>query len=210
MLCRTETVLMSRDDRHVSSWWPSRSWVTTVTYVRDDHHVVLWRPSRVTTVTFVRDNCHVCPRQLSRSSATTVTLFRDSCHIETWISNGLAIVLCSKLWRVIENYRWLIIESTIFYLPLQNNNIYQTYYNHKNFSNMNLKSLLFSLLLLPVGQTALAQRSVKSLNEGWKFAFGSASSMEKDFTHGTEYFTYLAKAGTANHDRSPADRKSVV
>lgn len=69
---------------------------------------------------------------------------------------------------------------------------------------MNLKPLLFSLLLLPVGQTALAQRSVKSLNEGWKFAFGSASSMEKDFTHGTEYFTYLAKAGTANHDRSPA------
>jgi len=33
--------IITRDDRHVCSWRPSRYYVTTVTFVRDDHHVVL-------------------------------------------------------------------------------------------------------------------------------------------------------------------------
>ena len=41
------------------------------------------------------------------------------------------------------------------------------------------------------------------LNNHWLFSLGDASSMEKDFTHGTEYFTWLSKAATTGHSRSP-------
>ncbi len=42
-----------------------------------------------------------------------------------------------------------------------------------------------------------------SLDDGWTFALGNASSMEADFTHGTEYFTYLCKVRSADHSQSP-------
>lgn len=42
------------------------------------------------------------------------------------------------------------------------------------------------------------------INNDWTFAYGDASSMEKDYTHGTEYFTYLAKAASTDHNRGPA------
>ena len=31
------------------------------------------------------------------------------------------------------------------------------------------------------------------INNDWTFALGNASDMMKDFTHGTEYFTYYTK-----------------
>ncbi len=41
------------------------------------------------------------------------------------------------------------------------------------------------------------------LNNNWSFSLGDASSMERDFTHGTEYFTYYSKVMSANHSHAP-------
>ncbi len=41
------------------------------------------------------------------------------------------------------------------------------------------------------------------LNNHWTFALGDAASMEKDFTHGTEYFSWFSKAATTGSSRSP-------
>lgn len=41
------------------------------------------------------------------------------------------------------------------------------------------------------------------IDGNWKFALGDASSMEADFTHGTEYFTYLCKVNSADHSHAP-------
>ena len=59
------------------------------------------------------------------------------------------------------------------------------------------------ILCLIAAPCASAQESVTLLNNGWKFAYGNAASMEADFTHGTEYFTYIAKAQTSGHSHSP-------
>ena len=59
------------------------------------------------------------------------------------------------------------------------------------------------VLCLIAAPCASAQESVTLLNNGWKFAYGNAASMEADFTHGTEYFTYIAKAQTSGHSHSP-------
>ena len=51
-------------------------------------------------------------------------------------------------------------------------------------------------LLLPLsGQETL-------FDDGWKFAFGNASSPEKDFGRGTEYFNYFTKAASI-HNKGP-------
>ncbi|MDR0972681.1 MAG: DUF4982 domain-containing protein [Prevotellaceae bacterium] len=42
-----------------------------------------------------------------------------------------------------------------------------------------------------------------SINDNWKFAYGDASSMQKDFQHGLEYFTYFAKAAAFNRSKAP-------
>lgn len=65
-----------------------------------------------------------------------------------------------------------------------------------------MKKLLicFSLLIAYTG--ASAQRSVSSLNLDWAFHLGDAASMQGDFTHGTEYFTYRAKA--VGQNKGPA------
>lgn len=49
---------------------------------------------------------------------------------------------------------------------------------------------------------ATAQRETTLLNDGWTSHLGNAASMEADFTHGTEYFTYLTKA--VGQNRGPA------
>ncbi len=53
----------------------------------------------------------------------------------------------------------------------------------------------YALMLLALGLTpAAAQRETTLINDDWTFHLGNAASMEADFTHGTEYFTYLTKA----------------
>ncbi len=42
-----------------------------------------------------------------------------------------------------------------------------------------------------------------NIDTDWSFSLGDASSMEADFTHGTEYFTYLCKVRSADHSSSP-------
>ena len=41
------------------------------------------------------------------------------------------------------------------------------------------------------------------INNGWTFAMGNAASKELDYTHGTEYFTYICKAQSSNHSHAP-------
>ncbi len=47
-----------------------------------------------------------------------------------------------------------------------------------------------------------AQRETILLNNDWTFHLGDAASMKADFTHGTEYFTYRAKA--VGQNKGPA------
>lgn len=54
--------------------------------------------------------------------------------------------------------------------------------------------------------SAHAQREVERLTDGWKFHFGSASSVEKDFGCGSEYFNYLTKAHSI-HSTGPYSQK---
>ena len=56
---------------------------------------------------------------------------------------------------------------------------------------------LFAFLFLLGITFSLSAQSVRErilLDDGWQFAFGNASSPEKDFGCGTEYFNYLTKA----------------
>lgn len=41
------------------------------------------------------------------------------------------------------------------------------------------------------------------INNGWTFSLGNAASMEADYTHGTEYFTYLCKVKSTGQSKSP-------
>lgn len=41
------------------------------------------------------------------------------------------------------------------------------------------------------------------INNDWTFAMGNAASKELDYTHGTEYFTYISKAQSSNHSHAP-------
>lgn len=66
-----------------------------------------------------------------------------------------------------------------------------------------MKSLKVFMILCAFALTANAQRSTTLINNSWTFHLGDASSMQKDFTHGTEYFTYLAKAASSNHNQGP-------
>ncbi len=47
------------------------------------------------------------------------------------------------------------------------------------------------------------QNGPELINNGWTFSLGNAASMEADFTHGTEYFTYLCKVKSSGHSHSP-------
>jgi len=54
-------------------------------------------------------------------------------------------------------------------------------------------------LLRTAGATVAAERApVRErivMDTGWRFAIGHASDPEKDFGHGTGYFSYVAKTG---------------
>ena len=41
------------------------------------------------------------------------------------------------------------------------------------------------------------------INNDWTFAMGNTASKELDYTHGTEYFTYICKAQSSNHSHAP-------
>lgn len=45
------------------------------------------------------------------------------------------------------------------------------------------------------------------INNGWKFSLGHASDKNKDFTHGTEYFTYQTKVLSNNGNNGPVSPK---
>lgn len=62
--------------------------------------------------------------------------------------------------------------------------------------------ILAGLLICSISLDAAVKTT---FNNSWKFALGSAESMEKDFTHGTEYFTYICKAASTGHNRGPAN-----
>ena len=54
--------------------------------------------------------------------------------------------------------------------------------------------------------SAQSSRQKISFNDGWKFSLGDASSYEKDFRNGTEYFNYLTKANSI-HNEGPYSQK---
>lgn len=61
------------------------------------------------------------------------------------------------------------------------------------------KNLLLFAILIALGfGPCYAQRQIESLNNDWTFHLGNGASMQADFTHGTEYFTYLSKAQGQN------------
>ena len=64
---------------------------------------------------------------------------------------------------------------------------------------------LLSLILLALAAFGPVRESVR-LDTGWKFALGDASSPEKDFGAGTEYFNYLTKAHSI-HNTGPYTEK---
>lgn len=55
--------------------------------------------------------------------------------------------------------------------------------------------LLFISVISAQSQTNSSPRERISMDSGWRFAFGHPSDTDKDFTNGTGYFSYLAKAG---------------
>lgn len=68
---------------------------------------------------------------------------------------------------------------------------------------------LFALLFLLGITFSLSAQSVRErilMDDDWQFAFGNASSPEKDFGCGTEYFNYLTKAASI-HNEGPYTSK---
>lgn len=74
-----------------------------------------------------------------------------------------------------------------------------------------MKKLLSVLLLIQfiacLSVSAQQAREAILLSNGWKFAYGHAGDMKKDFTHGTEYFTYFAKAKSFNQNQGPSSEQ---
>lgn len=65
--------------------------------------------------------------------------------------------------------------------------------------------LFFCLVTLcTLGAQALRERIL--FDEDWRFAFGNASSPEKDFGCGTEYFNYLTKAASIHNEGPYSDK----
>jgi beta-galactosidase len=62
------------------------------------------------------------------------------------------------------------------------------------------------MLLTCISETSFAGDSVREkilINNGWSFSLGYAGDMQKDFTHGTEYFTYVTKVMSNNGNKGP-------
>ncbi|MBQ8989627.1 MAG: DUF4982 domain-containing protein [Prevotella sp.] len=66
-----------------------------------------------------------------------------------------------------------------------------------------MRKYLLTVCLFFIAAAIFAQRETTLLNNDWTFHLGDAASMEADFTHGTEYFTYRAKA--VGQNKGPAD-----
>ena len=72
-----------------------------------------------------------------------------------------------------------------------------------------MKKALFLIIALAVACSAAgADRTL--VNNGWRFALGDASSMRSDFTHGTEYFSYVCKVASNSGKRVPPPRASTT
>ncbi len=71
-----------------------------------------------------------------------------------------------------------------------------------------MKKILTAVLCLMAALTLDAQTSRERINfdGNWQFSFGDASSPEKDFGCGTEYFNYLTKANSI-HNEGPYSMK---
>jgi len=70
--------------------------------------------------------------------------------------------------------------------------------------NLSLVIGLTLLLSSPAPAAEIAPRERANFDAGWRFAFGHPSDPAKDFSHGTGYFSYFAKAGYGD---GPADPK---
>ena len=67
---------------------------------------------------------------------------------------------------------------------------------------MNLRQTI-AVALASMALTTINAQSVREktlLNEGWKFAFGHAADISKDYGNGTEYFNYLTKANSIHNE----------
>ena len=71
-----------------------------------------------------------------------------------------------------------------------------------------MKNVLLSVICVfaVVAAAAQDQRERINFDENWQFAFGDASSHERDFKCGTEYFTYFTKAASI-HNEGPYSPK---
>jgi beta-galactosidase len=71
-----------------------------------------------------------------------------------------------------------------------------------------MKRIFIAIICFITALTSSAQdqRERQNFDEGWKFAFGDASSPAKDFGCGTEYFNYLTKAASI-HNEGPYSLK---
>ena len=67
-----------------------------------------------------------------------------------------------------------------------------------------MRRIILTALILLSGFYLSAQETL--FDDGWKFAFGDASSPEKDFGRGTEYFNYFTKAASI-HNEGPYSPK---
>ena len=67
---------------------------------------------------------------------------------------------------------------------------------------MNLKCLFLPVFLSALSLQGADFRSC--LDADWTFALGNAASVEADFAHGTQYFTYLTKVRSNGDDHGPA------
>ena len=63
-----------------------------------------------------------------------------------------------------------------------------------------LRGIIAILFIIIFSFTAAGQERL--FDDGWRFAFGNASSPEKDFGRGTEYFNYFTKAASI-HNAGP-------
>ncbi|MGQ3088935.1 hypothetical protein, partial [Flavobacterium sp.] len=65
--------------------------------------------------------------------------------------------------------------------------------------NAILHRLLLICFLVITGLASAQNPSERiRIDAGWRFSFGHPSNTEKDFDHGTEYFSYLAKTGNGD------------
>ena len=67
--------------------------------------------------------------------------------------------------------------------------------------------LIYLFLTVSFIPAALAGDGVRErvlFNNGWSFSLGFAGDKQKDFTHGTEYFSYVTKVMANKDDKSPS------